>query len=147
MPMRVAGNTMTIDLPLHEQVANFTAPLNFGLGLDGLPIKVENSGTIKANIELTAPDVKFSFTVGGATSFDPGTFTTHASVGLGAGSTIENLPPTIEHVEVFVRRLFLDHDRDIVEQRREPLGQLAEGLLDELLEFAAGDADHITSPE
>src|SRR5438067_1063564 len=42
----------------------------------------------------------------------------------------------IEEVEVFVGRLFLDDDGDVVEQRREPLRQLAERLLDELLEFA-----------
>ena len=48
----------------------------------------------------------------------------------------------VEKVEILAGRLFLDDDGDVVEQGGEPLRQLAERLLDELLEVAARDADH-----
>src|SRR4051812_49367336 len=48
----------------------------------------------------------------------------------------------VEDVEVLVRWLLFNHDGHVVEQYREPLRQLAERLLDELLEFAASNADH-----
>ena len=42
----------------------------------------------------------------------------------------------VEKIEIVIGRLLFDDYRDVVEKRCETLGQLAEGLLDELLEFA-----------
>lgn len=42
----------------------------------------------------------------------------------------------IEGVEIAIARLFLDHDDDVVEEIGEAGRQLAEGFLDELLEFS-----------
>ena len=42
----------------------------------------------------------------------------------------------VEEIQVLIGRLLFDDHRDIVQKRGESLGQLAECLLDELLEFA-----------
>lgn len=44
----------------------------------------------------------------------------------------------LEHFEVLIGRLGLDENDDVLQELRELRGQLAEGFLDELLEFAVG---------
>ena len=45
----------------------------------------------------------------------------------------------LEHFQILVGRFGLDEDGDILQELRELRGQLAEGVLDELLEFAVSD--------